>query len=209
MESMKSTKGLFIQKKRVVYIGKVKYKDKVYQGIHESIISEEVFTEAQGVKKRKIRKRKGINKAIFPGLVHCKECGSVMSASFSTKMTRGRPIRYFYYRCSAISKRDISFCGTRYVSVDRLDAHVLENLRNIAQNTQYLESLLFTLNFQEQGKSNGVEMKGYKVEILREIIDRISKTARSESVIEKRAVIKRHIKNIIYSNGGSKIFFAL
>jgi len=185
--------------KRVVYIGKVQYKDKVYQGVHKPIISEEIFDAAQKVEKRKIKKRKVANHAIFPGIVRCKECGSVMIAVFSTKVTKGRPNRYFYYRCSAISRRDSSFCSTRYVSVDRFDAHVLENLRNVAQNTQYLESLIFTLNFQPQGKSKGVEMGDYKVEKLREILSRISEVAKLESINEKRTIIKRHIKNIIYS----------
>jgi DNA invertase Pin-like site-specific DNA recombinase len=179
--------------KRVVYIGKVQYKDKVYPGIHAPIISEEVFEEAQKVVKRKIKKRKVVNHAIFPGLVCCKECGSIMSAAFTTKMTKGRPIRYFYYRCSAITKRDTSFCSTRYVSVDRLNAHIFENLRHVAQNTQYLESLIFTLNFQAQGRTKGVEMKDYKVENLQKIIQRIVSVSSLDSINEKTIIIKRHI----------------
>lgn len=42
--------------RNVVYTGKVKNRDKIFQGIHEHIISEEIFALAQKIHKQKLKK---------------------------------------------------------------------------------------------------------------------------------------------------------
>ena len=189
--------------KRIVYIGKVEYQGKVFQGIHEPIISENLFNEAQKLHGNRVKKSKTYNFSLFPGMVHCKECGSIMSAVFSNKIRKGERIRYFYYRCSVVCKRDNSFCGTRQVSADRLDAFVIENLDAISKNQQYLESLIFVLNHQPQGSQKGIEPEGvtsgYTVERVRETLKNITNVSKLKTKIEKEIIIKKHIKNIIYS----------
>lgn len=79
----------------VVYIGKVKYGGKVYDGLHQPIISELLFNEAQGVHKKWVRKMKLFRNYLFAGLVECDECGSRMTPTYTNKKAeRGRK-RYF------------------------------------------------------------------------------------------------------------------
>ncbi|MBI5399338.1 hypothetical protein HZB07_01790 [Candidatus Saganbacteria bacterium] len=126
-----------------------------------------------------------------------------MSAVFSNKVKNGQRTRYFYYRCSCVTKRDISFCGTRQVSSDRLDSYVIDGLDKIANNKQYLDSLIFTLNYQQQGCQEGIEPKGvaslYTADRTRQILQTLVNASKLKSKAEKEIIIKKHIKNIIYS----------
>lgn len=104
----------------ILYTGKIEYKGNIYKAIHEPIISEELFEQAQSAPKDEYRKKSRLFMyTLFPGLVRCKECGSIMSSVFTNKIRNGKRTRYFYYRCNGLSKRDLSYCSTRYVSADR------------------------------------------------------------------------------------------
>ena len=210
VDSLFNRKGLPISKEeirkilsRVVYVGKIEYKDSIYPGIHEPIVSQELFDAVQGLHKHRIKKSKVFNYSVFPGIVHCKECGSIMSAVFTNKVKNGQRTRYFYYRCSSVMKRDNSFCSTRQVSSDRLDSTVVEELDKIAHNQQYLDSLIFTLNYQQQGRQPGIEPEGvassYAAERVREIIQTIANAYKLPGKNEKELIVKRCIKQINYS----------
>ena len=195
--------------RRVVYIGKVEYKGNIYQGIHQSIISEDLFNAAQTVERKKIKRKIVQNNHYFPGMVQCKECGSTMTTSFASKGKIGRKRRYFYYRCTSVSKRDSSFCGTRYVSSDRLDLFIIDNLRNMLNSEIYHKSLLPALNLPLKGGQTGVEMGGgdvnYEINKVREVIKNVVSAASLESKTEREIIIRRHIKNILYSKDAIEV----
>jgi len=190
--------------RNILYTGKITYKDSlIYKGIHEAIISEMLFEEAQKLHHRRFKVRKVQNYALFPGSIRCKECGSIMSSVFTNKFKNGRRVRYFYYRCSGIIKRDKSFCDTRTVSVDRLDDFVVDNLDKMAKNQQYLDSLIFTLNHGYQDMMAGAELNGsepaFTVDRTREILQSIVNASKLDSKMEKRLILKKHIKELLYS----------
>ncbi|MEK7376309.1 MAG: recombinase family protein, partial [Candidatus Margulisiibacteriota bacterium] len=190
--------------RNILYTGKINYKGStIYKGIHEAIISEMLFEEAQKLHHRRLRGRKAQNYALFPGSIRCRECGSIMSSVFTNKFKNGRRVRYFYYRCNGIVKRDRSFCDTRTVSVDRLDGYVMDNLDKMAKNQQYLDSLIFTLNHGYQDRMAGAELNGFEsyftVDRTREILQTVVNASKSDGKMEKRLVMNKHIKEILYS----------
>ena len=189
--------------KNIVYTGKIDYKSNIYQGIHEPIISEILFEEAQKLHGHRPRKPKISNYALFPRLITCKSCGSVMSSVFTNKFKNGRRVRYFYYRCCGITKRDRSFCDLRQVSVDRLDKFIVDFLCQISENKQYVDSLIFTLNHGLNGNQTGIEPNNFglyfSAERLKRILMEIIQASRLPSKSERRITMKRHIGNIIYS----------
>jgi site-specific DNA recombinase len=195
--------------RRVVYIGKVEYKGNIYQGIHQPIISEELFNAAQNVERKKIKRKIVQNNHFFPGMVQCKECGSTMTTSFASKGKIGRKRRYFYYRCTSVTKRDISFCGTRYVSSNRLDSYIIQNLRNMLNSEIYLKSLLPTLSLPQHGNLTGVEQSRGNINIelnrVKETIKNVVAAAGLESKTEREIIFKRHIKNILYSKDAIEV----
>jgi len=193
--------------KGVVHAGMIEHKGTIYQGLHEPIVSKELFDEIQNIRKDHIRPKKmtTYNFSLFPGLIRCKECGSVMCAVFTNKLkyANNKRTRYFYYRCSVIDKRDRSFCSIRQVSADRLDKFVIDNLDKIRRNTQYLDSLTYMLNNNSNSGLNGCEPTGgysaIRAERVQEILKAIVDAAKLKGKTEKRLIIKRHIEKVIYS----------
>jgi len=191
----------------VVHTGMVEHKGKVYQGLHEPIVSKELFDEIQSIRKEHVRPKRmtTYNFSLFPGLIRCKECGSVMCAVFTNKIKykNNKRTRYFYYRCSVLDKRDRSFCNIRQVSADRLDKYIIENLDKIRKNKQYLDSLTFVLNHNGNDTLRGCEPSGsfllIRPERLQEILKNIIDAAKLKGKTEKRVIIKRHIEKVIYS----------
>ena len=191
--------------KGIVHAGMIEHKGEIYQGIHEPIISRELFDEVQKIRKEYVRPKRSstFNYSLFPGLVQCKECGSIMSAVFSNKVKNNKRTKYFYYRCSIIEKRDRSFCNIRQVSADRLDRFIIDNLDKISKNKQYLDSLIYLLNHNGNPNLSGVEPDGsyllITTERVQEILKYIIGASKLRSKTEKRVIIKRHIEKVIYS----------
>ena len=189
--------------KATVYMGKVPYHGQIYPGMHEPIITESLFNLVQGLHKEKVIKSIVPNHSLFTGLITCKECGSIMTFSFTNKLTGGRKLHYFYYRCSIINKRDSSFCDTRQVSIDRLDLYIIENLERIANDNFYLESLVFKLNHDKQGRLKGIEPSDqnsfYEIEKVKNILTNLTNIFKDNHDLAKRVLIKKYIKGIIYS----------
>ena len=121
---------------KVLYIGKVQFNGEVYDGLHEPIISEEVFHEAQ--KKRKERaqgagwtnKRKGL----LVGKIYCAHCG----ARYYREATGSRKYRYVNYVCRSTDRRKANKnmikdrnCKNKRWREEELDNLVIEQLKRI------------------------------------------------------------------------------
>jgi len=72
-----------------VYTGKIKYSGIIYDGIHEPIISEEIFGLAQKIHKNKLKNFRVYKNFLFGGLIGCKECKSSMSSHFVNNRVSG------------------------------------------------------------------------------------------------------------------------
>ncbi len=189
--------------RNVVYIGKVSYHGTVYPGIHEPIISQEVFDEVQKLHGKLEKRSVSYNYTLFPSLVFCKECGSTMVSIFSNRIKGDLRVRYFYYSCSSIRVKDRSLCSIRQVSADRLDRYIIEYLQGLVTNQQYLDSLIFMLNNKHKDSLTECEPDAptlnYKAEILKKILERIIQASSLRNKYEKLAILKRHIEKVIYS----------
>ena len=129
--------------RNITYTGKIKYAGKIYQGIHQPIISEEVFALSQKIHKRRIRKFRVYKNFLFGGLVNCKECGYKMSPCFTNKYTKGKLKRYYYYRCISTNKKSWQVCSIKQASAERLENYILENLERISLDKNYIEKPCF------------------------------------------------------------------
>ena len=124
-----------------VYIGKIKWHKKIFDGIHEPIISKELFDEAQSLTKQKVCKKRLYKEFLLSGLVKCTDCKSGMTNTFTNKIKR----RYYYYKCYKV-KRDVETpCSIREVNAEKLELFLIENLSRISQDRNYIENLVFRL----------------------------------------------------------------
>jgi DNA invertase Pin-like site-specific DNA recombinase len=134
-----------------IYTGKVKYAGKTTQGIHQPIISEEIFEQAQKIHKDKKRTMKLYKNFALAGLIRCKECNSHMTPSYTNKRNGRKLKRYYYYRCTDTFKREWGSCSTKQVSADRLEDYIFDNLERISLDKQYLDNLCFSFNHRPEG----------------------------------------------------------
>jgi len=192
--------------KNPVYIGKFRYAGKIYQGMHQPLISEELFNHVQPFFKDKKRKLRLYKDYMLGGLVNCAECNSFMTPAHSTKKSLKR---YYYYRCTKTFKQDWNACSIRHVNADRLEGFLIDNLKRISLDTQYLDSSIFKLNFEALGHHQGLGLSPSCSEIdpktvqknLKDLVSYLEKASK----IEQTLALKRHIKDILYSKESIQI----
>ncbi len=198
--------------RNVVYIGKIKHKDQIYNGVHEPIISEEIFALAQKIHKERLKNFRVYKNFLFGGLIKCEECGSNMTSCFTNKHPNDQLKRYYYYRCTATQKYDWQACSVKQVSAERLENFCLENLERISVDKNYIENLVYRLNNDPQaGYQVGHELTDECSKFLTESISDTLKFflvgLKKIKGIERNLLAKRFLSNIFYSPKSIKIRF--
>ena len=196
--------------RNITYTGKIKYAGQIYQGIHQPIISEELFELAQKTHKRRIRKFRIYKHFLLGGLIRCKECGYQMSACFTNKYKSGKLKRYYYYRCTSINKKGWRACSIKEVSAERIEKYILENLERIYLDKNYIENLVFRLNHSLNTTSeDGIEpskvCSKFSMETIISILRSFLFGLAIQKGTERNLLAKRFIKEIIYSGENIKI----
>ncbi len=209
--------------RNIVYAGKVKFADQIYQGIHQPIISEELFELVQKTHKKRVKKFKVYRDFLFGGLINCKECGHKMTSCFTNKWQKGKMKRYYYYRCTSVDKRGWQACLIKEVSADRLERYILENLERVSVDKDYIENLVFKLNHKLKSlnhslknlkapQQSGLEPSGlcskfskYSVETIISILKSFLSFLSQRRGVERNLLVKRFMKDIIYSKENVKI----
>jgi len=127
----------------VAYIGKVRFKDEIYEGEHDGIVDPEVWGKAQHLLTRNGRTGGSIvrNKygAILKGLVHCTACRRTMSHTYSSK--KGR-VAYRYYVCNGAAKRGWDSCPSKSIPAGEIERIVVEQVRAIGKDPTLVEATL-------------------------------------------------------------------
>jgi len=108
----------------MVYLGKVPFHGRVYEGEHEAIIDEDDWQKVQVTLKH--------NKfgALLKGLIWCAACDAPMIHA----MTRRGNKRYRYYVCSRAQKRGWKNCETKSVPAAEIEKFVVERIREIGKD---------------------------------------------------------------------------
>ncbi|WP_437226512.1 recombinase family protein [Planctomicrobium sp. SH661] len=115
-----------------IYIGKIRHKSELFDGVHEPIVSEDVFRRVQkqlqhnsrtgGVE---VRNRHG---ALLKGLLVCKSCDRSMTHTFTGKGSR----RYRYYTCTQAIKNGRRSCPSGSLSAPEIEQAVVDQFRELA-----------------------------------------------------------------------------
>ena len=114
------------------YLGFVRHKGEWFQGNFDPLVSPELFEKVQKIVANKERPRKRKQKHNFPftGLFRCAECGSMISAQWTTNR---HGTKYRYYRCS--KKR--GKCTQPYIQESELADKIRTKLEQIALADKY------------------------------------------------------------------------
>ena len=126
----------------MIYVGKVDYGGKVYDGEHERIVDDETWNKVQSALNRNGRRggRNIGNKyaALLKGFVRCGSCDVGMTHTYVNKKDK----LYRYYVCVKAHQRGWAQCETRSVSAPALENAVVEQLRGIGRNPTMLREVL-------------------------------------------------------------------
>ena len=119
------------------YLGFIKYGDEWFDGNFEPLVSPQLFEAVQKVLKEKERPRKRRVKHDFPftGLFRCGECGSMISAQWTTNRWG---TKYRYYRCSKKRGR----CSQSYLQEKDLAEQIQTRLQTISLCDRYTDWML-------------------------------------------------------------------
>jgi site-specific DNA recombinase len=126
----------------IFYIGLMKWKEEIFEGTHEPILTKKLFDKVQEVMKKKGRTRPD-KKHIFPlrGLLKCASCGCAITAQYA----KGNGGIYAYYRCT--KKRGA--CAERYVSEQNLTNQIRSFLQKVSLSSQDTQKVLAALEADE------------------------------------------------------------
>jgi hypothetical protein len=117
--------------------------------------------------------------------------------------------RYYYYRCTKTYRQDWNACATQQVNADRLEQLIIENLKRVSLDNNYIDSLIFKLNFNGLGAQQELEPSPSRSEIdpksvqknLKDLVDYLEKASKIERVL----AMKRYIRDILYSKESIQI----
>ena len=134
---------------RKTYLGKIEHKGKVYDGLHEPIISQELFDAAQRAQKERAHEfesgqRNGTVNSYLGGLVYCAHCGAkyCKKTKYQTNKSVGKP--YYYYICNSRHKKTESLikdpnCKNKTWKMSELDDLVFNEMKKLALDPEYLK----------------------------------------------------------------------
>ena len=177
------------------YTGRMVWASKVYDGIHEPIISRELFDHAQTLTKEKIRKRRLYKEFFVQGLIKCSDCGSTMSPTFTNKPEK----RYYYYMCTKVTKQGKDACGIKEVNAEKLESFLIENLSRIADDKQYIENLAYK-TAHESPRPAGVELPKESPKILAtrasQVLMEFKNKIQTATQVEKCLIFRKTIQGV-------------
>ncbi len=124
--------------KNKIYIGKIVHKDKVYDGLHEAIISQELFDKANDIFKEDRVARGNYTRnrhpALLRGLITCECCDCAMTPSFTVKGSR----TYRYYTPTTAIHQHYKACEVGPLPAGEIDALVVGHLKQLITSPEIL-----------------------------------------------------------------------
>lgn len=127
--------------KNPVYIGKVSYNNDIFDGVHEPIISDELFYRVQlMLKGSEIKSPKGMV-YIYSNLIKCAKCG--YSVVGITKKGAHNSGIYIYYHCSNYSKAHRKEKNVNEVLLDEAMQEVIESFDITEKKIKVIKKEIF------------------------------------------------------------------
>lgn len=142
------TKSVIAQILRnVIYIGKRKYQNDLFEGKHEPIVSNDLFNRVQKrldlSKYEKHITRTSILPHSLTGIVECGLCGSYMTSGYA----KPRNKKYFLYRCTSRVKDTKLRCSAKDIKQEDLDNFIQVIIRQLVHDEKFFDSVFKKIKF--------------------------------------------------------------
>jgi len=194
-----------------VYMGKVRYGKKVYNGEHKAIIPEEKYLKVQTLVKRPVQRMETkINRDyLLAGLIRCGECGSIMTPTYTKKKKGNGESKYiYYYRCTKTYQYNWNACSIKSVNAEKVENYVIDQLKEFSQNRRLIEECVERINTDEEGRvkkligeKRGIENELRKVENqLTHIVDVLAEGGERFSVVKSKLEELENKKKVLLAD---------
>lgn len=166
-----------------VYIGKVRFNVRrdwnekrrhninpepiIAEGIHQAIISEELWNRVQNIIAQKSGKPSRIYDGEYPltGILKCPECGAGMVISRTTNtLKNGTKKRIVYYACGNWKNKGTAVCRSNSIRVEKANAVVYNELEKVFSNEKFLKMVLKKINEEAKQQICNAEKESKKYE---------------------------------------------
>jgi site-specific DNA recombinase len=168
----------------VAYLGKVKHKGDAYDGQHQAIVDEDLFSRVGQMLRanRSADGRGSGNKygALLKGLVRCKACGAAMIHHYASDRTKSGAVKHYrYYVCVRAQKRGWQECPGPSLPADELEKFVVDQIRSLGRDDELLaeavtraqERLRERVEEREAKRDGLLRETGARREELRELVE--------------------------------------
>jgi site-specific DNA recombinase len=123
--------------KSPVYVSKVRWRDAIYEGTHESVVSDVIFDKAKGILKDRVESLSGRrfdngDDRLLAGVIKCSRCKSHMVGVSTHKKDR----RFSYYLCS--KRWNTRECDQDYVRADHIEATILQDIKVMFRDDPFI-----------------------------------------------------------------------
>ena len=143
------------------YYGKMRWNNEIYNGEQESLISEELFNQVQGVLRGRTTPKYNKHFYMFSGLIKCNECGGVITWEEHKGITYGHCNHY--RNCSQKT----------WVKQPDIEKQVLESLGSLAINDK--EVVDWVRNILKEGHKDKIDYHTASLKELNQGLNRVQK----------------------------------
>jgi len=164
--------------KNPVYVGKIRWREVLYKGHHDPLVSDVLFEKANEVLQERHEELKGRqwhngDERLLTGIIKCARCKSHMFGASGCKKGHAIP----YYVCS--KRFNQHECEQDYVRAELLESAVIEDVKAMFRDEQFMARIWAEANRRLSAEKPDVEKEIGKVET---------------QMIKTRATIERYFK---------------
>ena len=127
-----------------VCVGTIRCKNEQFQGIHEAIIDEDLFSKVQERLALSAQDSHATTVKESPltllGITKCGFCDSLLSTSSMFKRKQQKQI--YYHKCSKAAHDTKSRCGARDLPAEDLERLILETMQELVDNKELMASIV-------------------------------------------------------------------
>ena len=188
----------------IFYIGLMKYKGEVFEGIHKPLISKKLFDKVQEVLKQRGKPQKIKHNFAFLGLMKC-PCSAAITAEIKIKKS-GK--KYIYYRCT----KKKGLCPEKHFLREGALVEQIKNyLQKVSLSSQDTEKVLAELEKDElkAKEQTKIVVQNLKKELgeietkleklldvyLNEVISTEEYTARKQKILTQKLELQEKIRD--------------
>ena len=149
--------------KNPLYVGKLRWREVVYEGNHDSIISEALFEKAKEIMQGRVEDLNGRrfhngDERLLAGIIKCSRCKSHMVGVSTHKKER----RFPYYICS--KRWNIKDCDQDYVRADLLETAIMQDIKTMFRDEGFMARIWEEANRRLSAEKPDVDKEIGKVE---------------------------------------------